>query len=381
MSFCICKKILFFLTIFILFLVLQLRPESKSDSFRGLWITRDNLVSKEKIDGVINTAFEKGFNNLVIQVRGRGDAYYKSRIVPIAEEIKNSIEVFDPLQYFIEEAHKKNIKVHCWFNVFLLWSSPREPESKNHLYFKKPQWFCIPHNLLDNGAENFQTPADIIYISPGIDEVQNYLLKVIEEVVDNYSVDGVHLDYVRYPGENFGYNEILRNKFLLLNKIDPIELIRNQEYVMKKIGEKAFYNLVQEWNNFRGEQINIFVQNIKGIVKQRDSSTILSAAVVPDLNRAKSVFYQFWSDWVNRKFVDFVMPMNYVISSDDFKNNIIKMLEYVPKERIIMGFSAVNQSKYKLASKVFLTKSMGIEKFCIFSYDSIKYSNDIIDLF
>ena len=73
MSFCICKKILSFLTIFILFLVLQLRPQSKSDSFRGLWVTKDNLVSKERIDGVINTAFEKGFNNLVIQVRGRGD--------------------------------------------------------------------------------------------------------------------------------------------------------------------------------------------------------------------------------------------------------------------------------------------------------------------
>ena len=235
--------------------------------------------------------------------------------------------------------------------------------------------------MLDKEVENLQTPADIIYISPGIDEAQNYLLKVIEEVVDNYSLDGIHLDYIRYPGGNFGYNEILRNKFLLLNKIDPIELIRNQEYVIKEIGEKSFYNLVQEWNNFRGEQVNIFVQNIKRIIKKRNSSTMLSAAVIPDLDRAKSVFYQFWSDWVNKKFVDFVIPMNYVISRDDFKDNIVRMLKYIPKEKIIMGFSAVNQSKYKLASKVFLTRSMGIEKFCIFSYNSVKYSKDIIDLF
>ena len=185
MSFCICRKALFFTAVFTSLLVLQLKSESKTGSFRGLWVTRGNLVSKEKIDRVISTAFEKGFNNLLIQVRGRGDAYYKSRIVPTAEEIKNNIKEFDPLQYFIKEAHKKNIKVHCWFNIFFLWSSPRKPKNKNHLYYKKPQWFCIPHNSIDEGHTNYQTTADVVYISPGIDETRDYLVKVIEEVLSN----------------------------------------------------------------------------------------------------------------------------------------------------------------------------------------------------
>ena len=375
------KKILFFVSLFSFIINLPLYSQSGNENFYGIWVVRNNLVSKEKIDNVINIASEKGFNNLIVQVRGRGEAYYKSRIVPIADKIKSNINNFDPLQYFISEAHKKNIKLHCWFNVFFLWSSPQKPKNKNHLYYKNPEWFCVPHNLLNKNSIKSRNHPDLIFLSPGIDEVRFHLVDVIEEVVNNYKIDGIHLDYIRYPGENFGYNIVLRNKFLSANKIDPLELIRNQEDIIEKIGQESYINLIKEWKNFRGRQVNHLVKEIKECIKKKNPSIKLSAAVIPDLYRAKNYYYQYWNEWVNQKLIDFVIPMNYTVSKNDFEDNIAVMLKNVPKEKIIMGISAANQSKYKLASKVYLTKSKAIRNFCIFSFDFIDNSINMIDLF
>jgi uncharacterized lipoprotein YddW (UPF0748 family) len=376
------KKNHHLIVIFILLvLTFPFRSESKDDCFRGIWITRENLVSKKIIDKIIDTALKGRFNNLLVQVRGRGDAYYKSRFVPIAEDIKSNIEEFDPLQYFIMEAHKKNIKVHCWFNTYFLWSSQEKPKNKNHLYFTKPEWFCVPNNLINKNQFSSQIQTDLIFISPGIDDVRNYLFNVIREVIDSYAIDGIHLDYVRYANENFCYNEVLRKKFFSLYNVDPLDLVKNPEKIEKSFSKDKLLEFERKWQNFRGEQITIFVRQIKNYIEKRNSSIVFSTAVIPDIDKARNNFFQFWDDWVNNQCVDFVVPMNYVVSQEEYKNNIEQMLNYVPKENIVMGISLMNQSRYKVASKIFLTKSLGIEDFCLFSYDYIENMSNMFNLF
>lgn len=381
MFFCIKKNRHLIIIFLLLVLTFPFRSESKDNYFRGIWITRENLVSKKIIDKIIDTASKGGFNNLLVQVRGRGDAYYKSKFVPIAEDIKGSLEEFDPLQYFIIEAHKKNIKVHCWFNTYFLWSSPEKPKNRNHLYFTRPEWFCVQNDLINKNQNNSQIQTNLIFISPGIDDVRNYLFNVIREVVDSYAIDGVHLDYVRYADENFCYNEILRKKFFSLYNVDPLDLVENPERIEKSFGKDRLWEFERRWQNFRGEQITIFVRQIKNYIEKENSSILFSTAVVPDVNRARNNFFQFWDDWINNQYVDFVVPMNYVISQDEYRNNIEKMLKCVPKENIVMGISLMNQSRYKVASKIFLTKSFGIEDFCLFSYDYIENMSSMFNLF
>ena len=80
-----------------------------------LWVVRNTITNKEAIDEVVEFAEANGFNHLLIQVRGRGDAYYQSQLVSRSELLLDP--EFDPLGYVIEKAHDRGLNVHAWVNV------------------------------------------------------------------------------------------------------------------------------------------------------------------------------------------------------------------------------------------------------------------------
>ena len=82
---------------------------------RCLWVVRNTMTSEQAIDEMIEFADENGFNNLLVQVRGRGDAYYRSQLVPRSALLLDPF--FDPLAYIIDRAHAKGLNVHAWVNV------------------------------------------------------------------------------------------------------------------------------------------------------------------------------------------------------------------------------------------------------------------------
>ena len=102
---------------------------------RALWVVRDHMVSKEKIDKVLNFAIENNYNHLFVQIRGRGDAYYKSSLVPRSHLLQIT---FDPLEYIVKKAKSEEIKIHAWINVFYLWSSPQTPSQNGHILLNHP---------------------------------------------------------------------------------------------------------------------------------------------------------------------------------------------------------------------------------------------------
>jgi len=81
-----------------------------------MWVVRDHIISKEKIDTVLEFAKKNNYNHLFVQIRGRGDAYYKSQLVPRSHLLTKTD--FDPLAYILIKGHETNIKIHAWFNVY-----------------------------------------------------------------------------------------------------------------------------------------------------------------------------------------------------------------------------------------------------------------------
>src|ERR1041384_1437985 len=84
---------------------------------RALWVVRTTLTSPEKIKQLVSAAADNGFNTLIVQIRGRGDAYYKSKVEPRSIDLKDQPASFDPLAVTLEEAHKRGLKVHGWLNT------------------------------------------------------------------------------------------------------------------------------------------------------------------------------------------------------------------------------------------------------------------------
>jgi uncharacterized lipoprotein YddW (UPF0748 family) len=86
---------------------------------RGLWVVRTGLVTPASVDQVVDTAVRGGFNALFVQVRGRGDAFYASRLVPRSDLLRGQPAEFDPLARLLARARARGLEVHAWVNVLL----------------------------------------------------------------------------------------------------------------------------------------------------------------------------------------------------------------------------------------------------------------------
>src|SRR3954468_16945827 len=91
----------------------------RQPEMRGLWVVRTGLTSPESVDRVVDDAARAGFNALFVQVRGRGDAFYASRVVPRSELLRGAPADFDPLGRLLARARARGLQVHAWVNVLL----------------------------------------------------------------------------------------------------------------------------------------------------------------------------------------------------------------------------------------------------------------------
>src|SRR6188474_675322 len=196
---------------------------------RALWVTRATLTSPESIRQMVAAAQAGGFNTLLVQVRGRGDAYYASTIEPRAPELTGKPS-FDPLATVIADAHAAGLRVHAWVAVNLVSSSVSLPASRDHVIYRAPEWLMVPRELAAEMKKiDLRSPAYVgrlarwtrahtsivegLYTSPLHPAAQDHTAAVIGEIAAKYPVDGIHLDYVRFPSEDFDYSAAAMDQF------------------------------------------------------------------------------------------------------------------------------------------------------------------------
>ncbi|MBC8174655.1 MAG: family 10 glycosylhydrolase [Candidatus Marinimicrobia bacterium] len=363
------------------FIILQLRlfagENDRHFSFRSIWIVRSSMISEEEIDKALIFAKKNQFNHVFVQVRGRGDAFYKSSIVPRTYLVRNLL--FDPLSYAIQKGHQLGLQVHAWMNVYLLWSSIQNPISQKHLLIQHPEW--VDKSLLSElkteiNPEYPNNGNDCKYLSPLVPESQTYLLTVLQEVLENYNCDGLHLDYVRFCDIEYGYNSIGCGKFENEHGVDPLELFTKGNQTLSGTKLDHFRNL---WNQYRRDAVTDLIRQCGNLVLSIKPSCILSVAVKPDLEEAKKRYYQEWDRWLAEGLVDYVVPMNYDPSLRKFAHNIDIIHDNIPSKYlpgIVMGIATYNQDALDARDKVRYTKVTGFSGISVFSYDSHKNNLD-----
>ena len=354
--------------------ILRITPLHAQETTRlGIWVVRDQLTSTAKIDRMIAQLSAEGVSDIFVQVRGRGDALYASELVPFSELITE--KYFDPLRYVLRKAHEKNLRVHAWMNMFLLWSAEDPPRSYRHILNRYPEWtginvadrqdgFCKRSELLASGTEG-------VFLSPFLPDVTEHLKAVIEEVIENYEVDGIHLDYVRYPNDLYDYNEYGRAKFREEFGIDPFEIrriARDSASVSNGV-DMGVYSAA--WDQFRRDAISDFLRQVKLMLVKNPRTIALSAAVKPDIDRAADYYFQDWVSWVRNGWIDMVMPMNYVRSTNGYEANIQSILarELAP-EKVWMGIGAYNETRLGIMTKTMVARYRGFRQLIYFSYES-----------
>ena len=179
------------LLLFSLIGYLQANPEN--EEFRGTWVITWDHIDRNKntaqnishLQQIINDHKTANMNAILFQVRQSGTAYYSSAYEPWGYYAGYEDPGYDPLTKAIELAHEKGMEVHAWFNVF--------QTSSTHLgspAYENPEWICRDQN--GTAMSSYRS------LSPGLPAVREYTIKVAMEIVNNYDIDGLHLDYVRW---------------------------------------------------------------------------------------------------------------------------------------------------------------------------------------
>ncbi|MDO3641920.1 MAG: glycoside hydrolase family 10 protein [Mucilaginibacter sp.] len=171
--------------------------------FRGVWIaTVENIdwpskpglptdQQKQEMIDRLNAHQRQGINEVMFQIRPAADAFYAKSREPWSKWLtgkqgQGPNPSYDPLEFAITEAHKRGMELHAWFNPYRATNDGRfSLLSPAHITRIKPEWFF--------------TYGGIKLFNPGIPEVRDYIVKVFLDVVDNYDIDGVHMDDYFYP--------------------------------------------------------------------------------------------------------------------------------------------------------------------------------------
>jgi uncharacterized lipoprotein YddW (UPF0748 family) len=287
---------------------------------RGLWVVRTGLVTPEAVDKVVDGAARAGFNALFVQVRGRGDAFYTSRLVPRSLLLRGQAADFDPLARLLRRARERGLQVHAWINV-LLCAGFGVTLPSGHVAARHPEWLMVPKaaataalrrppgellGLIERSREDGD--AEGLYLSPSAPGVAAHLEQVVSEIAGAYAVDGLHLDFIRYPGPQYDWSRASLEGFRatrgtgdLLSgpTVDP-----------------------EGWGNYRRAALDALALRLSGAARQARPGIVVSAAVVPEQAQALYHHYQSWPSWMARGILDAVCPMTYTPDTRIFRGQL-----------------------------------------------------------
>jgi len=355
---------------------------------RALWVTRATLNSPESIRQMVVAAQAGGFNTLLVEVRGRGDAYYSGTIEPRAPELGGK-PTFDPLGTVLEQAHGAGLKVHAWVAVNLVSSSVTLPASRDHVIYRAPEWLMVPRELAAEMKRiDLRSPAYLgrlarwtrahssivegLYTSPLHPAAQDHTTAVIREIALNYNVDGIHLDYVRFPNEDFDYSPAAMEQFKASIMPDLTDREKRDGAARAVLDPAAYPNLFPErWNDFRRSRLTSLVIKIRTAVKAARPDAVFSAAVVPDAQQAFESRLQDWRGWIDQSLLDVLCPMAYTTDAETFQKQIAAARAYAGSRPVWAGIGAYQLSPAQTVTHIAAANKLGVTGVILFSYDAL----------
>jgi uncharacterized lipoprotein YddW (UPF0748 family) len=353
---------------------------------RALWVVRTTLNHPDSIRLMVARAHENGFNTLIVQVRGRGDAFYKARWEPRAESIVKGTK-FDPLALTIKEAHRRGITVHAWLNTNFLANMDTPPSDPRHVYNLRPDLLAVPYQL---ARELYSTdPRDPVfrakileyskgardrveglYMSPAAPETKEHVYSIWMDVLEHYDVDGINFDYVRYPAPDYDYSRISLDRFRLwlLPQLKDDERAR---FAALESDPLVYVDsFPSRYNDFRRDQITELVERIYYGVKKRNPNVIVSADVFANAKDAYENRFQDWRTWLRRGFLDVAALMAYSTDTQIFRDQIRVGVEAGGRDHIWAGIGAYRQVADSTIEKIRAARELGARGIVLFSYSS-----------
>ena len=379
--------LIFIMTMFFFGISPSSEIDAKEKEFRGVWVstvwgidypskaTTDEDSLKNDAIAILDNIEEMGFNAVFLQVRSCSDSIYESKIYPWSKYLTGTQGVapennFDPLEFFIEEAHKRELELHVWINPYRVTASPLD---NNKLSSNNPAVLYRELTVLHTDGK--------LYFNPGEPKARELIINGIDEILDNYDVDGIHLDDYFYPDKEF-----------------------NDAETYSKYG--GGYTDISEW---RRNNNNILIKEISETVhnKKPDAKFGVSPAGIwankstsylgSDTDGWGTYANQFADSrfWVKEGYVDYIVPQIYwpigykiadyekLVSwwSDVVKDTGVKL--YIGQAAYKTVDAKPNSEWYggtEIKKQIELNrKNNSVGGYCMFSYKSFMNSKPLYD--
>ena len=337
---------------------------------QGIWIPRWSIDDHENV----LASLEGKCNHVFLQVFALGEAYYPSHIVPSRRQddywLKN----------FLEEAHKRNIKVSAWINTFYSWGYAPITRNRGHPVNLHPNWYVqgqSGESILGMEVEQMRRQGiEGYYLAPANRQVRDFMFRVVDEILDLYDFDGVHLDYVRYPTRDFVYDAALLSEFMSKYYVDPREL--SEPDLVSRFGTWGCADLEKNWHEFVRADLTSFIRELASRIAAKRSAVQLSAAVKADYVTASKEYYQDWLTWVNSDWVDFVCLMAY---GNNIGGLLKKTLAAVnDPHKIAVGLGIYRLGVEEIRQQVKQVAAMPFAGVVFFSYDELEKNRGYLDV-
>ncbi len=334
-----------------------------------LWVLRGSLATRASVDSVLARANRMRVRGLLVQVVGRGDACYRSDLLPRAAFLDpREGPDFDPFGELIDRAHADGLEVHAWMNCLLVWSAPERPRDPRHVVNAHPEWIA---RMRDGRAmtalgmrERERAGVEGVFLSAAHPGVKAWVASVAKEIVQRYPVDGIHLDYIRDPNVAVGWDWTTRARFALEQGVDPEH--------MERLGAEERVKVTAAWERFQCEQVTDIVRAVRDSVHAVRDGVLLSAAVIADTTRAERWNAQTWRAWIRDSLLDRAFLMCYGVPVQTVMSQLARFAaEFGGLDRIVPGIAMYNSDAVTAALKIKGARELGYPRIALYSYDSL----------
>ncbi|MBN3894014.1 MAG: family 10 glycosylhydrolase [Nostoc sp. NOS(2021)] len=344
---------------------------------RAVWLDRGTIVragSKAGLAQVFDRLAQAGINTVFFETVNAGYTIYPSQV---AKEQNPLIHGWDPLAEAVKLAHERDMELHAWVWTFAAGNQRHNEIINVNLNYPGPVLAAHPdwanYDNLGNMIPVGQTKP---FFDPANPEVRQYLLKLFDEIVTRYNVDGLQLDYIRYPfqdpsaGRTYGYGKAARTQFQQLTGVDPINISPSQP------------DLWQKWTTFRTEQVDSFVAQVSQQLRQKRPNLILSVAVfpLPELERIQKI-QQNWETWARRGDVDLIVPMTYALDTSSFQRLAQPWIasKQLGATLLVPGIRLLSLPTIGAFDQLQLVRDLPVSGYALFAADN--FNNDLQKLF
>ena len=276
------------------------------DELKGVWI-RPTETSADAIIANLDRMKAAGINNVFLETYFHGKTIFPSKVMASYQFVGQNEKFvgFDPLQVWVNEAHKRGIKVNIWFETFYVGNENPKDNPKS-IIAVNPSWANTTKRDFDslNPVPSVSEHGGY-FIDPANPDVQQFLEELLTEVISTYHPDGINLDYIRYPQSmaaklsgydlsNWGYTEYARNEFKCKYGKDPIDISPDD----------ALWPI---WCKYRQDKVTSFVLRVNKLTRQ--NNMLLTTVIFPDRQKALETKQQDWRTWSALGYVDGFTPL------------------------------------------------------------------------